>query len=111
MTKRLRRGVSIAIIVFDILMVVFFIGDAFASGDFRLDFIMTFLFAVHAFLNIDYISYLTTDIQEEEQQENRIRHYESRVRYQEARQEEEFDTEELMELLQKKKEEYTNKVQ
>ena len=111
MTKQLKRGISWAVIVFDVLMVLFFVGDAFSSGDFRLDFALAFLFFLNAYMTKDYIDYLSRDIKEEERQELRIHPYRNKVAYREQEQEESFDTEELMELLQKKKEEYTQRRQ
>ncbi len=109
MTKKLRRGLSWAVIAFDVMMIYFFVGDAlfWSPSDFRPDAVLAFLFAVNAIMTKDYINYLNRDIraEEEEREADRIPEYRNKVRYNEP-EEEEYDTEELIAMLQQKKNEY-----
>ncbi|MBE6117531.1 MAG: hypothetical protein IIY52_08040 [Solobacterium sp.] len=113
MTKQLRRVLSWIIIGFDALMILFFVSDAVSNYpiDFRLDAFAAFIFALNAIMTKDYINYLSKDIKAEEQEERDIPRYENKVNYRPQPKEEEIDTEELIRMLQQKKEEYTHKTQ
>ena len=113
MTKKLRRTLSWIIIGFDALMILFFAGDAISNfpSDFRLDAFAAFIFVLNAIMTKDYIDYLNKDIKAEERKQQQVPRYVNRVNYTEKPKEEEIDTEELIRMLQQKKEEYTNRTQ